>query len=82
MHSHNHITETDIMTDTTETRQMATARRPDILSRLRRMLAVMRQRRQLRDLDPHLLDDLGLSRQQAAAEADRPVWDVPRHWRK
>jgi uncharacterized protein YjiS (DUF1127 family) len=34
------------------------------------------QRRALRDLadDPHLLNDLGLSRQQALEEADKPFW--------
>jgi len=38
--------------------------------------ARQRQRRALRDLadDPHLLNDLGLSRQQALEEADKPFW--------
>jgi uncharacterized protein YjiS (DUF1127 family) len=36
-----------------------------------------RQRAALRDLtdNRHLLDDLGLTRQQALGEADRPFWD-------
>ena len=35
-----------------------------------------RQRQALRDLaeDQHLLDDLGLTRQQALEEADKPFW--------
>ena len=35
-----------------------------------------RQRQALRDLadDPHILDDLGLTRQQALEEADKPFW--------
>jgi uncharacterized protein YjiS (DUF1127 family) len=38
--------------------------------------ARQRQRRALRELadDPHLLNDLGLSRQQVLEEADKPFW--------
>jgi uncharacterized protein YjiS (DUF1127 family) len=38
--------------------------------------ARQRQRQALRDLadDPHLLKDLGLTRQQALEEADKPFW--------
>jgi len=38
--------------------------------------ARQRQRAALRDLadDPHLLNDLGLTRQQALEEADKPFW--------
>jgi uncharacterized protein YjiS (DUF1127 family) len=43
---------------------------------LRRRWARRRQREALRELadDPHLLRDLGLTRQQALEEADRPFW--------
>lgn len=51
------------------------------LRRLREMLALYRQRRQLAALDPARLRDLGLTRAQADEEAMRPVWDVPRNWR-
>jgi uncharacterized protein YjiS (DUF1127 family) len=42
----------------------------------RRRWARQRQRRALRDLadDPHLLRDLGLTREQALEEADKPIW--------
>ncbi len=40
------------------------------------------QRRQLRTLDDRLLEDIGRSRAEADAEAARPVWDAPSHWRK
>ncbi|SFG23479.1 protein of unknown function [Palleronia marisminoris] len=40
------------------------------------------QRRQLRTLDDRLLEDIGRSRAEADAEAGRPVWDAPSHWRK
>ncbi len=51
--------------------------RPSLLDRL----ALRRQRRHLGDLEPHLLADIGLSDREAAGEAARPVWDVPKGWR-
>ena len=48
---------------------------------LRAMLALSRQRRKLRDLDPHLLQDIGVTDEQAKAESRRPAWDAPAHWR-
>ena len=44
--------------------------------RLRR--ARHRQRAALRDLvdDPHLLEDIGVTREQALEEAERPAWDI------
>jgi uncharacterized protein YjiS (DUF1127 family) len=43
---------------------------------LRRRWARRRQREALRELadDPHLLRDLGLTRQQALEQADKPFW--------
>ncbi len=49
--------------------------------RLLAMLALRAQRRKLATLDAAQLRDLGLTPAQAAAEAARPVWDVPAHWR-
>ena len=46
------------------------------------MAATRRQRRELRSLDQHILDDIGLTATDAAIEAKRPVWDVPVHWRR
>ena len=64
-------------------RNPARARQPvSVTSRLAAMIAVARQRRALRNLDDHLLCDIGVSDQEAAREADRPVWDVPANWRK
>jgi uncharacterized protein YjiS (DUF1127 family) len=55
------------------------------LSRLRALIAgriaLARSRRGLRRLDDHLLRDIGLTRQEAEAEATRAVWDAPSHWR-
>lgn len=46
------------------------------------ILALFRQRRALAQLDDTRLDDLGLTRSDAEAEARRPVWDVPAHWQR
>ena len=39
-----------------------------------------RQRRRLAALDDHLLQDIGITRQQALQEARQPVWNAPAHW--
>jgi len=60
------------------------ASRPhDIAALVRRMalgLCALRQRRHLADLDDALLRDIGLTREEARAEARRPLWDVPDSW--
>ncbi len=49
---------------------------------LLRLLGLAQQRRQLRQLDRRLLEDIGLTPADAESEAARPVWDVPPHWRR
>lgn len=56
--------------------------RGNIITRIRAMIVVARQRNALRNLDPYLLDDIGLTEAQAAQEINRPIWDVPAFWRK
>lgn len=46
-----------------------------------RAASLYRQRAALRRLDDAALRDIGLSRTQAATEANRPIWDVPSNWR-
>lgn len=60
----------------------AHARRPGprVLTWLTLGLGAARQRRRLAELDDALLRDIGLTRQDALAEARRPVWDVPQSW--
>jgi len=43
-------------------------------------LALARQRRALARLDDARLHDMGISVDEARAEAARPLWDVPAHW--
>jgi uncharacterized protein YjiS (DUF1127 family) len=44
-------------------------------------LNVWRQRRHLSHLDDSALNDIGLTRKEADAEASRPIWDAPQTWR-
>ena len=52
----------------------------DLWSRAVAALTLYRSRRALRDLDSHILTDIGLSRAEALTEASRPLWDAPRNW--
>lgn len=52
-----------------------------LLSRLAAILRLGRERRRLATLDDHILRDIGLTRDEALREAERPAWDVPPHWR-
>lgn len=58
-------------------------RRPGagVIVRFAGLRALRRQRLALRDLDDYRLRDLGIDRAEAEAEARRPAWDVPAHWR-
>jgi uncharacterized protein YjiS (DUF1127 family) len=42
--------------------------------------ALGQSRRRLAQLDDHLLQDIGLNREAALAEAGKGVWDAPDHW--
>lgn len=55
-------------------------RRLALFSRLLGALSLRRQRDRLADLDPHMLEDIGITRAQALTEAARPMWDAPQHW--
>lgn len=50
------------------------------LARLVQAQALWRSRQRLGTLDDAALRDLGLSREEALAEAAKPVWEVPGHW--
>ena len=51
-----------------------------LLARVQAATELARQRRALAALDDRALDDIGVSRPQAVAEAARPFWDAPRNW--
>jgi uncharacterized protein YjiS (DUF1127 family) len=48
---------------------------------IQKRLAVWRSRRDLAQLDDHALEDIGITPEQARAEARLSVWDVPANWR-
>ena len=52
-----------------------------LLSFLRDAIALRRSRVALGKLSAAQLDDIGVSPDQAAQEANRPIWDAPHHWR-
>ncbi|MBT9244400.1 DUF1127 domain-containing protein [Gemmobacter fulvus] len=56
-------------------------RRRPLMLRLLDLMSLRRQRRALTEMEPHLLADIGLSAAEADAEARRPIWDAPAHWR-
>ena len=58
----------------------ARARRTSLFARILLSLAARRQRKALARLDSRLLDDTGISPDEARAEAARPVWEVPVTW--
>ncbi|UWQ76125.1 DUF1127 domain-containing protein [Leisingera sp. M658] len=51
-----------------------------LAARLRLHLKVWTQRRQLAKLDARALDDIGVTRAEADAEARRGFWSAPDHW--
>jgi uncharacterized protein YjiS (DUF1127 family) len=59
---------------------LPTRTRPAFLSAALKALSIWRERQQLKELDAHLLDDLGLSRLDVELETKRPVWDAPNRW--
>lgn len=54
---------------------------PGLLRHIAAMRATRRQRLCLARLDTTALADIGITREQACAEARRPVWDVTPSWR-
>ena len=46
------------------------------------LLSLRRQRQTLARLDDRALKDIGITREQAEAEASRSIWDAPEFWQK
>ena len=49
--------------------------------RLASLFDLWRSRRALARLDEDALKDVGLTKNDAKSESQRPVWDVPENWR-
>lgn len=52
-----------------------------VVTNLHTRIAVWRTRRDLAKLDARALEDIGITPEQAYAEARLTVWDVPATWR-
>ncbi len=65
---------------TTEKRPAHTSRTP-LIKLISMVLSVRRSRKDLGRLDRNALHDIGLTPEEAAQEAARPLWDVPPNWR-
>ncbi|NOD61977.1 MULTISPECIES: DUF1127 domain-containing protein [unclassified Ruegeria] len=53
-----------------------------LMSRFFRALELNRQRRELAQLDDAALEDIGVTRAEASAEARRLFWDAPDFWKR
>ena len=54
----------------------------DLAALILASLDAREQRRKLASLDDAMLADIGLSRGEALAEFDRPIWDMPANRRR
>ncbi|NNE89286.1 MAG: DUF1127 domain-containing protein [Silicimonas sp.] len=54
--------------------------RKTLVSRIFLFLSIWRERAALADLDPHMLEDIGVSEARAKSESTRPAWDAPSRW--
>ncbi|MGR3514898.1 MAG: DUF1127 domain-containing protein [Paracoccaceae bacterium] len=54
--------------------------RPGVLRVVLKALSIWRERQHLQELDPYLLEDVGLTRSDVDRETHRPVWDAPNRW--
>ncbi len=53
-----------------------------LFARLRALIAAHNSRVALANLDQFGLDDVGLTRRDAAQDLAQPLWDVPNQWRR
>ncbi|MEM6728506.1 MAG: DUF1127 domain-containing protein [Pseudomonadota bacterium] len=63
-------------------RSRSAVRPASALGTVLNLMALARSRNALAALDADRLADLGLTRDEAMEEAQRPFWDVPAHWRR
>ncbi|MCA8883708.1 MAG: DUF1127 domain-containing protein [Rhodobacteraceae bacterium] len=68
------------MTLSAITRPAPRAARSGLFARMAALHGLWRQRKALAELDPHMLNDIGVTEAQALKEARRPLWDAPANW--
>ncbi|OED50321.1 DUF1127 domain-containing protein [Leisingera sp. S232] len=70
-----------LVTSTCTTSCLSTKPQLPLSNRLRQRMAAWRQRRQLARLDARALEDIGVTRAEAEAEARGGFWKAPDYWR-
>ncbi len=55
---------------------------PFLFAVLSTAIAARKQRKVLKSLETAQLNDLGITYKQALREARKPIWDVPKHWKR
>lgn len=63
----------------TATKPAARTRQAGFWARVWTAFRVYGERQELGHLDAHMLKDIGLTREDVMAEANRPIWDLPVH---
>ncbi|MCA0905375.1 DUF1127 domain-containing protein [Ruegeria marisrubri] len=53
-----------------------------LVSLISQAFELSRQRRKLAQLDAAVLDDIGVTPEEASAEAKRFFWDAPQFWKR
>ncbi|WP_299640190.1 DUF1127 domain-containing protein [uncultured Ruegeria sp.] len=53
-----------------------------LVSLISQAFELTRQRRKLAQLDDAVLEDIGVTREEASAEANRFFWDAPQFWKR
>lgn len=53
-----------------------------LMSLISQAFELSRQRRKLAQLDAAVLDDIGVTPEEASAEAKRFFWDAPQFWKR
>ena len=61
---------------------VTTSRRQGLFASIATAMRLQRSRRALGSLDASRLEDIGISRAEACAEARRAAWDAPQNWLK
>lgn len=69
------------MNTSLSTRRLPTSGGQNPVNWVTAAFSAWRQRHALEQLDDHMLDDIGLTRRQVVTETNKPIWDIPAHWR-
>ena len=69
-----------MITNTSTCKVSCAPKRKGFLARIMSWNRLWVERQTLKTLDPHLLNDIGVTEKAARREAGRPSWDAPDQW--